>query len=109
MACVGVPQLIITQNARHVPNAKKMDEDGAATYLGTRDQVTVNTLRDAVNYVLDDQLERVGMSRCARLMIDGRGPDRIVNGLEILIHAPAEPTRLRIGGLMVGCRRGVSV
>lgn len=96
MACVGVPQLIITQNARHVPNAKKIDEDGAATYLGTAETVTVNSLRDAVNYVLDDQLERVGMSRCARLMIDGKGPDRIVNGLEILIHAPTEPTRLRI-------------
>lgn len=96
MACVGVPQLIITQNPRHVANAKKMDEDGAATYLGTAEQVQVNTLRDTVNYVLDDQLERIGMARCARMMIDGRGPDRIVNGLEILIHAPSEPVRLRL-------------
>ena len=96
MACVGVPQLIISQNQRHVPNAKKMDEDGAATYLGTSEQVQVNALRDAVNYVLDDQLERIGMARCARMMIDGRGPDRIVNGLEILIHTPSEPVRLRL-------------
>ncbi len=96
MACVGVPQLIITQNVRHTPNAKRMDEEGAATYLGTAEQVGVNALRDAVNYVLDDQLERIGMARCARLMIDGRGPDRIVNGLEILIHAPAEAAPLRI-------------
>jgi hypothetical protein len=96
MACVGVPQMTITQNPRHVPNAKKLDEEGVATYLGTAEEVTVNTLRDAVNYVLDDQLERVGMSRCARLMVDGRGQDRIVNGLEILIHAPAEPARLRL-------------
>jgi spore coat polysaccharide biosynthesis predicted glycosyltransferase SpsG len=96
MACVGVPQLIITQSPRHVPNAKKMDEDGAATHLGGAADVTVNALRDAVNYVLDDQLERAGMSRCARLMVDGRGPDRIVNGLEILIHTPAEPARLRL-------------
>jgi spore coat polysaccharide biosynthesis predicted glycosyltransferase SpsG len=96
MACVGVPQLLISQNARHVPTAKKMDEDGAATYLGAADQVSATSLRDAVNYILDDQLERVGMARCARLMIDGRGPDRIVNGLEILIHAPSEATRLRM-------------
>jgi spore coat polysaccharide biosynthesis predicted glycosyltransferase SpsG len=96
MACVGVPQLIITQNSRHVPNAKKMDEDGAATYLGTAQNVTVSALRDAVNYVLDDRLERMGMARCARLMVDGRGPDRIVNGLEILIHSPTEATRLRL-------------
>lgn len=96
MACVGVPQLVVTQNPRHLPNAKKLDEDGAATHLGAAADVTVNALRDAVNYVLDDQLERAGMSRCARLMIDGRGPDRIVNGLEILIHTPVEPTRLRL-------------
>lgn len=96
MACVGVPQLILSQTARHVPNAKKMDDDGAATYLGAAGKVTPAALRDAVNYLLDDQLERVGMSRRARLLIDGRGPDRIVNGLEILIHAPAEPARLRL-------------
>lgn len=96
MACVGVPQLIVTQNARHVPNARKMDEEGAATYLGTAEQASANALRDAVNYVLDDRLERIGMARCARLMIDGRGPDRIVNGLEILIHAPAEAAPLRL-------------
>ena len=28
------------------------------------------------------------MSRCARNLIDGRGGDRIVNGLEIILHAP---------------------
>ena len=38
----------------------------------------------------------MGMARCARHLIDGKGPDRIVNGLEILIHAPAEPQRLRL-------------
>jgi spore coat polysaccharide biosynthesis predicted glycosyltransferase SpsG len=96
MACVGVPQLIITQNQRHIANAKKMDEDGAATCLGTAEQVQVTTLRDTVNYVLDDQLERIGMARCARMMIDGRGPDRIVNGLEILIHTPSEAAPLRL-------------
>lgn len=96
MACVGVPQLIITQNARQQPNAKKLDEEGAATYLGDTMQATPSVLRDAVNYLLDDPLERMGMSRCAKQLIDGKGPDRIVNGLEILIHTPAEPTRLRI-------------
>ena len=95
MACVGVPQLVITQNARHVPNAKELDLEGAATYLGKHEQVSPTTLRDAVNYVLDDQLERIGMSRCARQLIDGRGPDRIVNGLEILIHRPAAETGRR--------------
>ena len=29
------------------------------------------------------------MTRCARNLFDGRGPDRIVNGMEIMLHAPA--------------------
>ena len=29
------------------------------------------------------------MTRCARNMFDGRGPDRIVNGMEIILHTPA--------------------
>lgn len=32
-------------------------------------------------------MERLGMSRCGRNLIDGRGGDRIVNGLEIVLHA----------------------
>lgn len=96
MACVGVPQLIITQGQRQHPNAKRLDDEGAATYLGHADKVSELALREAVHYLLDDPLERLGMSRCARLLIDGKGPDRIVNGLEILIHSPAERVRVRV-------------
>ena len=39
--------------------------------------------------LLDDPMERKGMTRCARNMFDGRGPDRIVNGMEIMLHTPA--------------------
>jgi spore coat polysaccharide biosynthesis predicted glycosyltransferase SpsG len=90
MACVGVPQLVISQDPRHTTNARRLDEEGAANYLGKHVDVSASILRDAVNYILDDKLERMGMARCARQLIDGRGPDRIVNGLEILIHVPAE-------------------
>jgi len=86
MACTGLPQLVITQNKRHVPTGRILEEEGAALYLGTADQVSNNQLRDAISNVLDDQLERVGMSRCARNLIDGRGPDRMVNALEIMLH-----------------------
>jgi spore coat polysaccharide biosynthesis predicted glycosyltransferase SpsG len=86
MACVGVPQLVMTQNPRHVGNAKCLEEEGAALYLGAASQVSNATLRDTIQNLLSDQLERVGMSRCARHLIDGRGPDRMVNALEIMLH-----------------------
>jgi spore coat polysaccharide biosynthesis predicted glycosyltransferase SpsG len=90
MACVGVPQFVLTQNPRHVPNAKMLEEEGAALYLGDAAKVTNAGLRESYSNLLSDQLERVGMSRCARHLIDGRGPDRMVNALEVMLH-PVRP------------------
>jgi len=39
-----------------------------------------------VQELLADPLERQAMSRCARQLIDGRGPDRLVTALEVLLH-----------------------
>lgn len=89
LCVVGIPQLILSQTTRHRLNGKKMDEEGVATYLGDAQEVTASQLHEAVELLLDDPMERKGMTRCARNLFDGRGPDRIVNGMEILLHSPA--------------------
>ncbi len=89
LCVVGIPQLILSSTARHGASAKRMDEEGIATHLGDAAEVTFEGLKDAVDLILDDTMERKGMTRCARNLIDGRGPDRIVNGLEIILHTPA--------------------
>lgn len=89
LCVVGIPQLILTQTTRHALSAKKMDEEGVATFLGAAADVSFENLREGVDLLLDDEMERRGMTRCARNLIDGRGPDRIVNGMEIILHAPA--------------------
>ncbi len=86
VACVGIPQLLITQQERHVANAVRMDEEGAATYLGPAETVSAEQLHEAADLLMSDPLERLGMSRCARMLVDGRGQDRIVNGLEVMLH-----------------------
>ena len=45
-------------------------------------------VRDGVAPVLEDPMERLGMARCARNLVDGRGGDRIVNGMEIMLRTP---------------------
>ena len=87
MACTGIPQLILSQNPAQAANAKELDAQGAATWLGDSRAVTARTMRDAVENLLGDPLERKGMSRCAKKLIDGRGLDRIVNALEVLLPA----------------------
>jgi spore coat polysaccharide biosynthesis predicted glycosyltransferase SpsG len=89
LCVVGIPQLVLSQTARHAANGKKMDEEGVATFLGNSADVSAAQLREAVEAMLDDAMERKGMTRCARNMFDGRGPDRIVNGMEIILHSPS--------------------
>lgn len=89
LCVVGIPQLIISQTIRHGMNGKKMDDEGVATFLGDANDVTAAQLQEAVDALLDDPMERKGMTRCARNTFDGRGPDRIVNGMEIMLHTPS--------------------
>jgi spore coat polysaccharide biosynthesis predicted glycosyltransferase SpsG len=86
LACVGVPQLVVVQAETHWPTAQRLEEEGAATCLGWHANVSAQTLRQAVNDLLGDPVERQAMARCGRKLIDGRGPDRLVTALEVLLH-----------------------
>ena len=86
LACVGVPQMMIVQSEAHWPTAQRLEEEGAATCLGWHDSVSAVTFRQAVNDLLTDALERQAMTRCGRKLIDGRGLDRLVTALEMLLH-----------------------
>jgi spore coat polysaccharide biosynthesis predicted glycosyltransferase SpsG len=90
LACVGVPQLLLLQSEAHWPTAQRLEEEGCATCLGWYANVSPATIRQAVQNLLSDPLERQAMARCARKLIDGRGPDRLVTALEVMLH----PSRL---------------
>lgn len=85
LACLGVPQLLLVQHESHWPNAQRLEEEGCASVLGWHENVSAQTIRLAVQNLLTDPLERQAMSRSGRKLIDGRGPDRLVNALEILL------------------------
>lgn len=89
MCCTGLPQLLLPAGPRQIANAKRIDDEGMATLLGEAPAVTFDQLREAVGLLLDDPMERLTMSRCARNLVDGRGGDRVVNGMEIMLHTPS--------------------
>jgi spore coat polysaccharide biosynthesis predicted glycosyltransferase SpsG len=91
LACVGLPQLIIVENEAHWPTARRLEEERAAICLGQHPNVSVQTLRQGVQDLLADQGERQAMSRAGRRLIDGRGPDRLVIALEVLLHTKKQP------------------
>jgi spore coat polysaccharide biosynthesis predicted glycosyltransferase SpsG len=90
LACVGVPQIVLVQSEDHWPTARRLEDEGAAICLGWHESVSPLTLRQSVQNLLADPLERQAMARCGRQLIDGRGPDRLVTALEVLLH----PSRL---------------
>ena len=85
LASVCVPQLLLLQNEMHWPNAQRLEEEGAATILGWHENVSAATIRQGVQNLITDALDRKSMARCGRKLIDGRGPDRLVNAMEILL------------------------
>jgi spore coat polysaccharide biosynthesis predicted glycosyltransferase SpsG len=95
LACVGVPQLMTTLYDRHTANARRLDEEGVATDLGPASKLTQDALAAAVEVMLTDPMERQGMARCGRQLIDGRGPDRLVCAVEVLLH-PAQSAEPRL-------------
>ncbi len=86
LASVGMPQLLIVQSEAHWPTAQRLEEEGCATCLGWHENVSAQTIRNALHNLLADPQERQSMSRCGRLLIDGRGPDRLVTALEVMLH-----------------------
>jgi spore coat polysaccharide biosynthesis predicted glycosyltransferase SpsG len=86
LACIGVPQLLLVQTDDLWPTAQRLEDEGAAACLGGHDSVQSSAVRQAVQNLLTDPLERQAMARCGRKLIDGRGPDRLVTALEVLLH-----------------------
>jgi spore coat polysaccharide biosynthesis predicted glycosyltransferase SpsG len=85
-ACVGIPMLIVTRQAYHELNANRLAEIGVAQYLGSHDKVKGDEVGRVAEDVLSDNFERKAMSRSGRMLIDGRGADRIVTATEILLR-----------------------
>jgi spore coat polysaccharide biosynthesis predicted glycosyltransferase SpsG len=96
LACIGLPQMLIVQNECFWPAAQRLEEEGAAVCLGWHESVSAQTVRQAVQNLLGDNLERQAMSRCGRQLIDGRGPDRLVTALEVLLHTTARELALGV-------------
>jgi spore coat polysaccharide biosynthesis predicted glycosyltransferase SpsG len=86
LACVGVPQMLIVQAEAHWPTARRLEDEGCASCLGWHENVSPQTIRQAVQNLLTDPLERQAMARCGRKLIDGRGADRLVTALEVMLH-----------------------
>jgi spore coat polysaccharide biosynthesis predicted glycosyltransferase SpsG len=86
LACVGIPQIIMGASESHLITAQRLEDEGVAMHLGPITMQSPVQLRQAVQDILSDPFERQTMSRSGRKFIDGRGPDRLVTALEVMLH-----------------------
>jgi spore coat polysaccharide biosynthesis predicted glycosyltransferase SpsG len=85
-ACVGMPAILMVQSHETQITAQRLEEECVASCLGHVEDVSDSDIKSAVQSLLQGAEERQVMSRCGRAFIDGRGPDRIVTALEVMLH-----------------------
>lgn len=85
-ACVGIPMVVVTMHERNRLNAERLEDIGVVQHLGAAADVKPERVAKAAVEILADDFERKAMSRAGRMLIDGRGADRLVTATEILLR-----------------------
>jgi UDP-2,4-diacetamido-2,4,6-trideoxy-beta-L-altropyranose hydrolase len=80
-AAMGLPTICIAVSNNQRPNGEAMALSGAHVYLGPREQVSVEQLRQAIGFVAGNQGLRQSMAGRSRQLVDGRGAQRVAAAL----------------------------
>lgn len=77
LAFMGLPALLLclAENQRH--NCRELARAGAAVDLGWHEDVTPETLADALAALVQEAPRRAAMSAASRQLVDGRGTERV--------------------------------
>ena len=81
MAFLGLPNLILTTavNQRYV--GKGLDEWGCSKNLGWYEDISEQIIAEAIQSLINDQIQRQRMSGRGRELIDGKGTKKVMREL----------------------------
>ncbi|MVV51316.1 UDP-2,4-diacetamido-2,4,6-trideoxy-beta-L-altropyranose hydrolase [Pseudomonas sp. PB120] len=80
-AALGLPTICIAVSNNQQANGEVMATSGAHVYLGPREQVSVEQLRQAIGFVAGNQGLRQSLAERSRQLVDGRGAKRVAAAL----------------------------
>lgn len=80
-AALGLPTICIAVSNNQQANGEVMAAAGAHVFLGAREQVSVEQLRDAVGFVTNNSYLRQSLAERSRQLVDGRGAERVAAAL----------------------------
>ncbi|MDU9033841.1 UDP-2,4-diacetamido-2,4,6-trideoxy-beta-L-altropyranose hydrolase [Pseudomonas corrugata] len=76
-AAIGLPTICIAVSNNQQANGEAMASLGAHIYLGAREQVSVEQLRQAIGFVVDNLGLRISLAERSRQLVDGLGAQRV--------------------------------
>lgn len=80
-AAMGLPTICIAVSNNQQNNGEVMAAAGAHVFMGAREQVSVEQLRDAIGFVVDNFYLRQSLAERSRQLVDGRGALRVAAAL----------------------------
>ena len=80
-AAMGLPTICIAVSNNQQANGEVMATSGAHVFLGNREQVSVEQLRQAIGFVVGNQGLRQSLAERSRQLVDGRGAQRVAAAL----------------------------
>jgi len=92
-AAMGLPTICIAVSNNQQANGEVMAAAGAHVFMGAREQVSVEQLRDAIGFVVGNVYLRQSLAERSRQLVDGRGALRVAAALAgaVLKLRPATP------------------
>ncbi len=85
LACLGVPCLAITLAENQNVVVEELRIKGGLQSLGWYEDVTEENIRDSLEKLRPDHQKRYEMSERGKILVDGRGVERVVNEI-LLMH-----------------------
>lgn len=82
VAYFGIPNIIITIADNQLAIAHELDSNRIGIYLGKKNELQPQNLRDKVKELLDDKSLRDTLGQNGKKIVDGKGKKRIITHLE---------------------------
>jgi len=83
--CVGLPtiSIILAENQKNI--SENLDKDGALINLGWYYNVTENSIKEAIEGLIDNPQKVASMSDKSRRLVDGEGVGRVIDTISSIV------------------------
>jgi UDP-2,4-diacetamido-2,4,6-trideoxy-beta-L-altropyranose hydrolase len=81
MCFLGLPALLVDLAPNQLPTARRLDELGAASHLGSPQDVSSSVILEKLQWLLTSAERREAMSAAGRGIVDGLGVSRVIRAM----------------------------